>query len=274
MRLFAIALLLFAWALQYPEPNRGAEKPDVKERNAQVKASKKKAEPSSTAPTQTISGNLYVSEPHAQAKQEGSYDARRDPLYRWYLGATIAGVGGAIVGIIVLICQTKATKKAADAALRNAQVVINSERAWLDIDLIPVAPGRSGDHYLRVSNHGKTPGFVTGWVLGRGYWNRKEEILLGSIGNAPTPDKKSLHNMIPANTPGPITLLNFDVAKYPPGEGWQFATYHGHLTYRDIFKQEHRTEVVYRFVAAANFLDPMPEYTRYITKTEKGEETD
>ena len=48
-----------------------------------------------------------------------------------------------IAGIIVAICtlkiigrQTEATEKAAEAALSNAQAVINSERAWIDGEII------------------------------------------------------------------------------------------------------------------------------------------
>jgi hypothetical protein len=55
------------------------------------------------------------------------------------IGLLYAGVVGIIVGIgtlFVFIAQTKATKRAADAAYLNAQAVINAERPWL---LIPVA---------------------------------------------------------------------------------------------------------------------------------------
>jgi hypothetical protein len=185
----------------------------------------------------------------------------------------------AIWGICIAVRTLKPTKiaaqaaqKSADAALLNAQAVINSERAWLDIDFLPVRPGESGLYYFRVSNHGKTPGFVTGWLLGRGYWDKGvSEIPLGSTGTS-TPEKLPLYNIIPPNTPTPINILTFDVVTYPPGEEGQFVTYHGQLMYRDIFKQEQRTEIVYRFHRSSLFLEPLPKYTRYITKTEQGEE--
>lgn len=71
-------------------------------------------------------------EPASDNKNQ-TYDPLADCLYHWYLLATIIGVGGGIVGLIFLIVQTMATKKAANAALLNAQAVINAERPWITI---------------------------------------------------------------------------------------------------------------------------------------------
>jgi hypothetical protein len=184
----------------------------------------------------------------------------------------IAGIITAIYTLRTIRQQTRSTEKSAKAALLNAQAVINAERAWLDIDLLPVRPGESGLYCFRVWNHGKTPGFVTGRLLGRGYWDEDvSEIPPGSTGTV-TPEKLPLYNIIAPNTAAPINILTFDVVKWPQGEEGQFVTYHGQLMYKDIFKQEHRTEIVYRLHRSSLFLEHLPKYTRYITKTEQGEE--
>jgi hypothetical protein len=56
------------------------------------------------------------------------YDPYSDHLYRWYLRATVVGVVIGIFGLGFLIKQTNATKKAADAALLNANILLESQR--------------------------------------------------------------------------------------------------------------------------------------------------
>ncbi len=161
----------------------------------------------------------------------------------------------------------EATKKNVDAALLNAQSVINAERAWIDIDLSPVQAGAS--HYaFRVTNHGKSPAFVTEWLLGRAYWNGNiGDIPVGFTGHV-TPERHPLDNLVPASWK-PMSITNFDVRRYPPGEEGQIVTYHAHVCYRDIFSQEHRTELVCLFHRNSGYLEQLPRYTRYVTKTEK-----
>jgi hypothetical protein len=69
--------------------------------------------------------------------------------------------------------------------------------------------------------------------------------------------------------------LNFDIAVYSQGEDGQSVTYHAHVSYKDIFGQEHRTELVYSLKTPAGDttarLEHIPRYTRYVTKTKDGE---
>jgi len=58
--------------------------------------------------------------------------------------------------LIYLIIQTDATRKAANAALLNAQAVVNAERAW-----ILVTKTREGAKFRwKIKNFGRTPGRV------------------------------------------------------------------------------------------------------------------
>lgn len=263
--------------------NSGPDK-DNKDASAQSGISAQKPEqksPKSPAvgSPETQRGGSGKQENGQQPSENRIYrvDVVSEPTNSWtkaYVFITGAiGLAG-LFSIWVLWRQTNIAQRSADAAFMSARAVINAERAWLDIDLIPVLPAESGIYHLRASNHGKTPGFVTEWLLGRGYWDKDVgDIPVGFAGTV-TPEKLPIYNIIPANTMSPINIFRFDVANYPAGEDGQFVTYHGQLSYKDIFKQEHRTEIVYRFHPASRFLEPLPKYTRYVTKTEHGEETD
>jgi hypothetical protein len=165
-----------------------------------------------------------------------------------------------------------AAKDNADAALLNARTVINAERAWVDIHLFRAG----GTKYeFRVTNLGKSPAFITGWVLGRGYWDNGIEIIpVGHPGHHT--ESAITYNILPVKEE-PTCILNFDVASYPPGGNGQSVTYHGHVTYKDIFGQDHRTELVYRLQQPLGEtsvrLVNLPKFTRYVTKTKDGEKT-
>jgi len=84
----------------------------------------------------------------ASYDQPNPYDARNDVLYRRYLGFTIVGVIGGLIGLGFLIWQTVLVKRstaiaqlAARAALANAESVINAERAWIMVDVMFIEGG-------------------------------------------------------------------------------------------------------------------------------------
>jgi hypothetical protein len=98
-----------------------------------------------------------------------------DTLTRFSLWATIIGVVGAWIGLVVLISQTIISRTAASAAKASADAAISTERAWIMIDLerVPAVGlliyGTSTEHggperhsiSARIrcvcSNQGKTP---------------------------------------------------------------------------------------------------------------------
>ncbi|HXM59461.1 MAG TPA: hypothetical protein VN950_01305 [Terriglobales bacterium] len=110
-----------------------------------------------TDPTQAVS----VSSRPSQSADKEEYDPLKDRLYRWYLRATIIGVVGGFIGIVVLIWQAILTRRTADAALTNTEVIIAAERAWIDIDL-----SKAGIlHRFMVVNYGKSLAVITGYTL-------------------------------------------------------------------------------------------------------------
>jgi hypothetical protein len=70
----------------------------------------------------------------------------------------VVGVVGSFLGLwtlCTLIRQTEASEAAAKAAFANAQVIINAERAWIDIAaLLPI--DASGKCKLQMLNRGRT----------------------------------------------------------------------------------------------------------------------
>jgi hypothetical protein len=86
-----------------------------------------------------------------------------------FVGA--AGVVAAICTLRIVREQTDATKVAADAALLNAQAVINAERAWVLVKIQNVPeppPDALGVLVLPiVTNHGKTTGRVVKFAIRR-----------------------------------------------------------------------------------------------------------
>jgi hypothetical protein len=99
MRLFAI-LFLCLFPFQQSNPTILADQASVKKRGAQEQTS-----------------SLEKVKPTCEPQQDNPYDARKDTLYRWYLGITIVGVAGAWFGIVVLGYQTN--------------IAMNAQRSWI-----------------------------------------------------------------------------------------------------------------------------------------------
>jgi hypothetical protein len=170
----------------------------------------------------------------------------------------------------VLQKSVAAAEKSADAANLNAQTVINAERAWVDISFIRTAATK---YEFRVTNIGKSPAFITARTFGRGYWAKDVKVIpVGHPGHQV--ETATMYHILPVREK-PTNILNFDIATYPTGENGQTVTYHGHVAYRDIFGQEHQTELVYslhQFLGDTGArLVGLPQYTRYVTTTKDGE---
>jgi len=63
-----------------------------------------------------------------------------DAWTKAYTIATIAGVIGGFVGLVVIWCQTKATQIAANAAKDSAAIAMDSQRSWLVEDGVKDCP--------------------------------------------------------------------------------------------------------------------------------------
>jgi hypothetical protein len=106
---------------------------------------------------------FVVTEPKVKSKEEQAKADSLDLLYRRYMWATIFGVLGAFVGIVILISQTVLVRRSANAAIIAANVARDTlyltQAADVHIEgvnLLPKPLG-SGTHIdVAVKNHGQT----------------------------------------------------------------------------------------------------------------------
>lgn len=185
MRVLFVTLLLLATY----QPSQTPKKSSVDKGLTQAKTGEAQKSPSPSISIGECVNCFSVQTPHTQTEQKDPYDARTDSLYRNYLLFTIIGVCGGLFGIAVLIAQTMATHKAADAAKTSAEVAARTvealrhiERPWILITIkdglgagidagteaiiVPKIPAAKPEltnvfsYSWFVTNEGKTPALI------------------------------------------------------------------------------------------------------------------
>jgi hypothetical protein len=81
----------------------------------------------------TVNGVQTVAQNQQPPAVNQAYDAGHDSLYRWYLRATIIGVGVALLGIGAIYGQTRATAKAAKATEASVKLQAIALRQWMNL---------------------------------------------------------------------------------------------------------------------------------------------
>lgn len=74
-----------------------------------------------------------------------------------------------------------AAKTSADAALLNVQAIINSERAWIDGEVVKTERIGVIRHALKVTNHGKTPARIIGYDFQHGVLEEGPDFSSGTL---------------------------------------------------------------------------------------------
>lgn len=259
-----IALLLFVYQAN---PQISPEKTSVHERNTQTETQQTgndKQNPPATSIGECV--NCFdVQEPRAQQQQHAPYDAGHDTLYRAYLLVAIIGVFFALIALITLICQTIATRKAAGAASDNAKALINSERAWILVDLTQCRfepnPDEMGVFWIRpiVKNSGKTIARIK-------YIRAIVKLLADGESLPPEPqyplgqgaDIPGITAMLPPNEPiKPIKLAITSEELSLVHRFERFLYVHGFVVYLDFSGQERRSNFCY-YYAEQRELSPDP----------------
>jgi len=69
----------------------------------------------------------------------------------------------------------------ADAALLNVQAIINSERAWIDGEVVKTERIGVIRHALKVTNHGKTPARIIGYDFQHGVLEEGPDFSSGTL---------------------------------------------------------------------------------------------
>jgi hypothetical protein len=156
--MFASFVLIVAIALQTPPvSNQQETPPEQKQRSTE-----------NSQPTTSINAPTAPQE-NKTAKQSQWWPP--PPLWDIYWPTLalviLAGIGAkiALATLDDIKEQTAATKKAADAASMNAQALIASERAWIDLELTPQTDAPSM-YDLKITNHGRTPALVLTYTVG------------------------------------------------------------------------------------------------------------
>jgi hypothetical protein len=116
-----------------------------------------------------------VDQQASNGKRDDTHNQPDTYLHHLILPETIANVGLFIVGVVGAFLalgtlknierQTKAGEIAANAALLNAQAVINAERPWLLITIKP-RMGPMGGFTVHARNKGRTPAMITAAHIG------------------------------------------------------------------------------------------------------------
>jgi hypothetical protein len=139
MRIFlktSLVLLLSISALSGQQPpTKEPKNSGIQKDQGGNEASRGKGNKPTETPSAIRSEYPVETEPKGASEASGSYAAEQDPLYHWYLLATIVGVIGGFIGIGLIIWQSTLLRKSANAALLNAKAVIGAERARLAIDI-------------------------------------------------------------------------------------------------------------------------------------------
>lgn len=140
-------------------------------------------EKQSTIPIRTNA--LDKHKPATKSGERQPYDPRDDTPYQLYLWATIIGVGIALGALRFLIKSANAAERAADAAKKSADAILNVERAWV---FASVKHSETGPHsfaqgviegvttvtvFIDVvcTNEGKTPAWIIEKHLGMGFFD-------------------------------------------------------------------------------------------------------
>jgi uncharacterized repeat protein (TIGR01451 family) len=182
------------------------------------------------------------------------YDAAHDTLYRIYLLATIVGVAGAFIGLVVLTCQTILLR-------RSVTAVMNSERARVDVDLTQI--GDTGNYSVTVTNHGKSVATMLNYTFVHSSYPIGVSDMSGESAVRRFQDGLPFNHLLP---PGPFKqILKFDVGMFLTPEekaGEHKGVFSASVMYLDIYEEDHETEVVYSYDELRKRLENVPRYNR------------
>jgi hypothetical protein len=185
----------------------------------------------------------------------------------WILAAVaIGGICVAIKSLKIIERQTAATEKAAEAALSNAKALINSERAWIDGEIIKLQIIEHTFYSLKMTNHGKTPAQIFNYEISHGLLNKGVEF----------PDQK-LSTQITANdyvflASGDTKTLweEFDMDElFTTSETMATGAFSVTIKYGDVVSEEegrqewHETSFVYYYNTFMSSLERISTYNKY-----------
>lgn len=192
-----------------------------------------------------------------KAQNRKNYAPWRYELVTWPEGITTWAI--ILTGFAIAV-QSWETRKAANAALLNAQAVINSERPWFIAEVVEV---ESGIFKIRITNKGKTPALLM-WGTAKDSFESDPNMLHAPLtGNIQCPSQllytTDRYFDIPCN-PGP-GYNPLDLLRKPEADGKQLVLY-GNVVYGDTFDKKARHET--RWCLAYIKLGEVPKPTDFV----------
>ena len=196
-----------------------------------------------------------IKDEETQGEKYGADDDPKSYLLRLSDPANVISIGtliAIIVGTVVagrtlkdIKKQTKNSETAANAALLNAQAVINSERPWIVITVIP-DPEQKGLFRFRATNKGRTPANI----VVAGCYCEVEFFPRGPIDGPPAEPiyKSSIidppENLIVSDEAfninhgvNPESVIDSNSKRQAVTEPREWLCVYGQIAYRDVFTE-------------------------------------
>ena len=222
------------------------------QKTAQDSADSPKVSPCAQCPNCCV-----VKQPQTKTKEEQAKSDSLDFLYRTYMWATIVGVVGAWVGIVILWCQTRAATRSANAAKASADALIINERPWVLPDgVVPenlwweivgkFDTGGQPRAVLQFKNYGNTPA----WIVQSTAFLKicTDQILEQSLDYGHPPMYTNPRLVPPGGAPFTIEIHLDGERRLNPDElnilrsGEAYLILYGFIKYRDVFFEQIRQE--------------------------------
>jgi hypothetical protein len=212
------------------------------------------------------SGNNETADEHKKSTQAKSPHWYETP--EWWL------VIAAIPTLIFVGWQARATsvsaaaaKEAAKAALLNAQAVINSERAWIEAELIQKTTIGVTRYDLEITNHGKTPARLSHYEINYGF---PKDDGTWSLETLDRKDTRNLRFFLGSDKTIKVRDFNMEdmfasLRNPPPNIGFLCFT----INYADVVSVEtkdregHKTSFVYQYNVLLGSLERISIFTQY-----------
>jgi hypothetical protein len=209
-------------------------------------------------PAEAVSGSNPQSQAAAQYNQSTPRSDPCDSAERWLVGVGIAGIIVALGTLGIIYKQTKASEKAASAAIRNIEIIIDKERARIKVvpETLhlpggpPRPPAEDVPNYPAVSFRVTVRG-VTDAINIKAHAQAKitdsrtlDRAGLGII--ISLPDTLSSNVSLLESTP----LLNRWESKdiLDVHSGKQLVHFWGRITYNDIFSGTSEHETTFQYI--------------------------
>jgi len=159
--------------------------------------------------------------------------------------------------------SAEVAKASADAAQTTANAILMSERAHVDVALVPFNEG-SAMHRIRLANYGRSHAEIVRLILTH-HFLQKGAALPAQLPEGAPLERRRFNQLLPVGAP--TDALIFDMRNYFETDeisGDRLGILRVRIDYADVFRKEERfTECVYFYDQDTHTLKNMPAYNKY-----------